>query len=194
MSSDEFRTPSKLFEELDFFYKFFLDACCTKDNCLVNSLIDYEEYDYLNFNVVEYYNYLRIMQDRDGEHSIFMNPPYSDPLPFIKKAWDDSKYFKVVMLLKFDPTTNWFNYAIETDISIHPVYEHQFQFKNKKLQSITSCLQGLENKMRGEKTSVGILPLRKRIKFYTKEGIVSKHSANFPSMIMVFDRTREQSG
>lgn len=36
-----------------------------------------------------------------------MNPPYSNPKPFIEKAWEDSKYCKIVCLVKCDPSTKW---------------------------------------------------------------------------------------
>ncbi len=37
----------------------------------------------------------------------FMNPPYSCPKPFIEKAWDDSRYCRIVCLVKCDPSTKW---------------------------------------------------------------------------------------
>lgn len=40
-------------------------------------------------------------------NSAFMNPPYSNPKPFIEKAWEDSKYCKIVCLVKCDPSTKW---------------------------------------------------------------------------------------
>ncbi len=39
---------------------------------------------------------------------VFVNPPYSNPLPWVKKAIDQSKNCPVVMLLKHDSSTEWF--------------------------------------------------------------------------------------
>jgi len=38
----------------------------------------------------------------------FVNPPYSNPLPWVKKAIFFSKKMPVVMLLKHDSSTEWF--------------------------------------------------------------------------------------
>ena len=44
-----------------------------------------------------------------GERS-FVNPPYSDPLPWVKKAIEESKKGKkIVLLLKADTSTRWFS-------------------------------------------------------------------------------------
>jgi len=41
---------------------------------------------------------------------IFVNPPYSNPLPWVEKAIYENKYHceTVVMLLKHDSSTKWF--------------------------------------------------------------------------------------
>jgi len=53
--------------------------------------------------------------ERDGLHSewvgdrIFLNPPYSNPLPWVEKAIAESKKGKtVVLLLKHDSSTKWY--------------------------------------------------------------------------------------
>ena len=39
----------------------------------------------------------------------YCNPPYSNPLPFVKKAIEESKKGKlIVLLLKMDTSTKWF--------------------------------------------------------------------------------------
>lgn len=45
----------------------------------------------------------------DGDFSAFMNPPYSNPKPFIEKAWEDSKEVRIVCLLKCDTSTSWWS-------------------------------------------------------------------------------------
>ena len=52
--------------------------------------------------------------DRDWGTSTFVNPPYSKPYPWVKKAYDESLRGKtIVMLLKCDTSTKWFHeYAL----------------------------------------------------------------------------------
>tara|TARA_Y100000004_G_scaffold89474_1_gene100375 strand:+ start:618 stop:959 length:342 start_codon:yes stop_codon:yes gene_type:complete len=45
---------------------------------------------------------------RSGYIGAFVNPPYSNPLPWVKKAIAASKKMPVVMLLKHDSSTEWF--------------------------------------------------------------------------------------
>lgn len=217
--SDEFRTPPKLFKELNDVTPFFWDACCKEDNCLVGPKVAYgfPFYNYLNKSFYD----LRNRKDLKDK-SIFINPPYSDPLPFIKKAWEDSKYFRVVLLVKTDMTTKWFNYALDSEPDIYTIHMNQ-----RTGETITEVLTRLQNRtQKVDYKNVGIVHLRKRLKFYVSEevfindydlnksaiydrfgpgvspiletkhynrvedGIVSKASANFPSMIMIFDRRR----
>lgn len=42
--------------------------------------------------------------------SVFMNPPYSNPTPWVKKAYEESKEGKTVVgLLRGDTSTRWFH-------------------------------------------------------------------------------------
>lgn len=46
----------------------------------------------------------------------FVNPPYSNPLAWVKKAIEESKQgVDVVMLLKVDPSTEWYKLLVESD-------------------------------------------------------------------------------
>lgn len=46
----------------------------------------------------------------------FVNPPYSNPLPWVKKAIAEaSQGCDVVMLLKVDPSTEWYKLLVEAD-------------------------------------------------------------------------------
>ena len=48
-----------------------------------------------------------------------MNPPYSNPKPWIEKAIEESQKGKmVVMLLKVDTSTNWFAKIVESKAQI----------------------------------------------------------------------------
>ena len=108
--SDEWQTPKALFKELDELYgPFFLDACCTRVNCLVDKHKDYLQggwgVDYLSQIVHDDIQSRRLNWYEDND-SIFMNPPYSNPEPFIKKAWEDAKYFRVVILVPVSILSN----------------------------------------------------------------------------------------
>lgn len=99
--SDEWQTPKALFKELDELYgPFFWDACCNEENCLVTEQIsilrESKPYDYLLWKHMELFHRM----------NIFMNPPYSNPEPFIKKAWEDAKYFRVVILVPVSILSN----------------------------------------------------------------------------------------
>lgn len=48
--------------------------------------------------------------DREWGTSVFMNPPYSKPTPWCKKAYEESLKGKVVVgLLRGDTSTRWFH-------------------------------------------------------------------------------------
>jgi hypothetical protein len=122
--SDEWRTPQKLFYELSKKYgPFDIDLCATKENTKCQPYYT----DYLN----DVYNRSTIIDDVKTDEKLILslrqiykgdsdyfgnenivawcNPPYSNPLPFIKKAWEDSKYCKIVLLVKVDTSTKWWS-------------------------------------------------------------------------------------
>jgi site-specific DNA-methyltransferase (adenine-specific) len=48
--------------------------------------------------------------DREWGTSTFMNPPYSNPTPWVKKAYEESLKGKLVIgLLRGDTSTQWFH-------------------------------------------------------------------------------------
>jgi hypothetical protein len=48
--------------------------------------------------------------DREWGQRVFMNPPYSNPLPWVKKAYEESLKGKMVVgLLRVDTSTAWFH-------------------------------------------------------------------------------------
>lgn len=114
--SDQRQTPDWLFEELEKEHgPFRVDLCATAENSKDN---DFFYIDYLN-NQVCYRNSKSQWEppntETPGEFlsrfqypvAAFCNPPYSNPKPFIEKAWEDSKYCKIVLLVKCDPSTQW---------------------------------------------------------------------------------------
>ena len=48
--------------------------------------------------------------DREWGTSVFMNPPYSKPTPWVRKAYEESQKGKIVVgLLRGDTSTRWFH-------------------------------------------------------------------------------------
>lgn len=116
MSKDAWETPKDLYNILDKggeymgirfggFY-FDVDLCATHNNTKCSVFYT----DYLN-NIISYLIRDILKLKRASWYSkagtAFMNPPYSNPKPFIQKAWEDSKHFKIVCLVKCDPSTQW---------------------------------------------------------------------------------------
>ncbi len=55
------------------------------------------------------------------ELSVFVNPPWSDPLPFAIKAWEADSF---CFLVKEDPTTEWWS-----KLTAFPCYRFSFNFR-----------------------------------------------------------------
>lgn len=120
-SSDSWRTPQDLFEILDKGgvyqsikfdgFNFDIDLCASKGNskcqyyCVdyLRGLIENIAYKDCPYGQVQI-GFSSIIHDAfHGKepfkiNTCFMNPPYSNPLPFIEKAWEDSKHCKIVCI------------------------------------------------------------------------------------------------
>lgn len=179
-SSDSFRTPPDLFEAIDSVTPCFWDAACIKNNCLVPeqklAVDSWDSYDYLKSNMNLMLSTIRMhchktnhpldckYHDRENL-SVFINPPYSrgQVAKFIAKAWEDAKLFRVVMLLKADMSTNWFNILIDYP-GQQPTHRNQF-----KEWGLKRDYETLLRTMKEDTSRVGILHLRKRVKFLADE-------------------------
>ncbi len=81
--SDSWATPQKVYADLDAEFHFNDDPCPLGGNGGL---------------------------DREWGTSVFMNPPYSNPTPWVKKAYEESLRGKVVVgLLRGDTSTRWFH-------------------------------------------------------------------------------------
>ena len=81
--SDSWRTPAELYASLDAEFHFDDDPCPIGG---VGGL------------------------DRQWGKSVFVNPPYSNPLPWCRKAYEESQRGSVVVgLLRGDTSTRWFH-------------------------------------------------------------------------------------
>jgi len=167
--SDQWQTPDWLFEELNKEFQFDIDLCATKENS--KCPIWYN--DYLK-NKCEGTRkdgcYVRGIGYVDALSNAFMNPPYSNPRPFIEKAWEDSKHCKIVCLVKCDPSTKWWA-----------------TFWNYEDVFLDGGLCALE----GPKPGCEVRFFPKRIKFDPPKGFTGKTSGpSFPSALIIMDRRK----
>jgi len=96
---DERETPEKLFLDLDREFNFTLDPCCTEQNAKCKKFFTKKEDG--------------LVQDW-SEDVVFMNPPYSAILTWIKKAHNEAlKGATVACLIISDTsTTYWHEYCL----------------------------------------------------------------------------------
>ena len=93
--SDNYATPEALYKSLDDEFHFNDDPC-----------------PFLNANSKLFLEGL----SREWNTSVFLNPPYSKPLPWIEKAISENKKNKtIVMLLRMDTSTKWFKLLQEAN-------------------------------------------------------------------------------
>lgn len=189
---DEWRTPDDLFNALDkggeymgmYFegYRFAADLCATKKN--TKCKIFYR--DYLNdVQVSTVYNAprvatMQVYKEIGGtDWTCFMNPPYSTPKPFVEKAWEDSKYCKIVCLIKCDPSTKWWStfwdYSKEVNCRlcrgkgyIQHSYENAPKITCKRCNSTGKVLY------KGPKSGCEVLFFPKRIKFDPPQQLIER--------------------
>lgn len=123
MSNDNWQTPQWLFDELNKEFNFTVDLCATETNKKCYHWVGETEDGGL----------LSLMATLLGDHVCWMNPPYSDPFPFVAKAWEISQYNKVVCLLKVDTSTKW--WAIFWDYAKHkPKDGCEIRFFSKRIK------------------------------------------------------------
>ena len=101
IDKDEARTPPSLFKKLDDRFHFEVDVFCKRSNCVCDAGIFYDE------------GHDALKEDwflPPFDTVFYGNPPYSNPEPFIKKAYEESlKGATVVMLLPADTSTKAFH-------------------------------------------------------------------------------------
>lgn len=78
----------------------------------------------------------------------FVNPPYSDPMPWIQKAIEESQKGKlIVLLLKLDSSTRWFAKLIEAGAHIL-FFNGRLHYGDKGPANFPSALFVLEGSIR----------------------------------------------
>ncbi|QPO91387.1 phage N-6-adenine-methyltransferase [Enterobacter hormaechei] len=118
---DLWRTPPALFAALDAEFCFQLDAAAAPHNALRRKFITAEQ----NTLVTPWADYLSI------PGYVWLNPPYSDITPFVKKAAAESNnQIGTVMLVPADTSVGWFKEAIQTASEVRFITAGRLAFIN----------------------------------------------------------------
>ncbi|MFX2693675.1 phage N-6-adenine-methyltransferase [Enterobacter hormaechei] len=118
---DLWRTPPALFAALDAEFCFQLDAAAAPHNALCRKFITAEQ----NTLETPWADYLNI------PGYVWLNPPYSDITPFVKKAAvESSNQIGTVMLVPADTSVGWFKEAIQTASEVRFITAGRLAFIN----------------------------------------------------------------
>lgn len=118
---DLWRTPPALFASLDAEFCFQLDAAAAPHNALCRKFITSDQ----NTLETPWDDYLTI------PGYAWLNPPYSDITPFVKKAAAESKnQIGTVMLVPADASVGWFREAIQTASEVRFITAGRLAFIN----------------------------------------------------------------
>lgn len=118
---DLWRTPPALFASLDAEFCFQLDAAAAPHNALCRKFITAEQ----NTLETPWADYLSI------HGYVWLNPPYSDITPFVKKAAAESiNQIGTVMLVPADTSVGWFKEAIQTASEVRFITAGRLAFIN----------------------------------------------------------------
>lgn len=118
---DLWRTPPALFAALDAEFCFQLDAAAAPHNALCRRFITAEQ----NTLETPWADYMSI------PGYVWLNPPYSDITPFVKKAAAESaNQIGTVMLVPADTSVGWFKEAIKTASEVRLITAGRLAFIN----------------------------------------------------------------
>lgn len=118
---DSWRTPPALFAALDAEFCFQLDAAAAPQNALCRKFITEEQ----NTLVTPWFEHMQITG------YAWLNPPYSDITPFVKKAAIESENrIGTVMLVPADTSVGWFKEAIQTASEVRFITAGRLAFIN----------------------------------------------------------------
>lgn len=108
---DQWRTPKSVFNTLNTEFQFVCDMASSHENALCKKYFT-EDDNSLSFN---WANAIKAMVGANGNHYVWLNCPYSNPMPWIKKAIEaQASGLGVVMLLNDDTSVGWFAEALKT--------------------------------------------------------------------------------
>lgn len=118
---DLWRTPPAIFVSLDAEFCFQLDAAAAPHNALCRKFITAEQ----NTLETPWADYLNV------PGYVWLNPPYSDITPFVKKAAAESaNQIGTVMLVPADTSVGWFKEAIQTASEVRFITAGRLAFIN----------------------------------------------------------------
>ncbi|MGL4518057.1 MAG: phage N-6-adenine-methyltransferase [Shewanella sp.] len=136
MSNDSWRTPPQVFNTLNEEFDFIADMACSDENKLCNIGFT-EKDDSLSLDwahAVASKN--KFTSNRDY---VWLNCPYSDPMPWVKKAAETQRNgLGVVMLLNSDTSVGWFAEAYKSFSEIRYVMADEMAEENKRHREYTS--------------------------------------------------------
>lgn len=125
MANDTWRTPPEIINFIENkFGKIQVDLCSSDENKVCD------------FNITEEDNFLDdcwlASSMIDAGDLAWCNPPYSNPLPFVKQCvtWANHGY-AVAGILNFDPSTKWFVELINANAMIMPIIGGRVYFLNE---------------------------------------------------------------
>lgn len=120
---DCWRTPPEIFAALNAEFNFQLDAAASEHNTLCPFFIT-EQQNALTTDWSAAMAY--------GGGYVWLNPPYSDIGPFVRKAADEKTFAGLgcVMLVPSDPSVGWFKEAEETASEIRLITGGRLAFVN----------------------------------------------------------------
>ncbi|WP_080395942.1 phage N-6-adenine-methyltransferase [Enterobacter hormaechei] len=118
---DLWRTPPAFFASLDAEFCFQLDAAAAPHNALCRKFITAEQ----NTLETPWADYL------NAPGYVWLNPPYSNITPFVKKAATESaNQIGTVMLVPADTSVGWFKEAIQTASEVRFITAGRLAFIN----------------------------------------------------------------
>ncbi|WP_341845167.1 phage N-6-adenine-methyltransferase [Enterobacter hormaechei] len=118
---DLWRTPPALFAALNAEFCFQLDAAAAPHNALCRKFITAEQ----NTLETPWVDYLTV------PGYVWLNPPYSNITPFVKKAAAESaNQIGTVMLVPADTSVGWFKEAIQTASEVRFITAGRLAFIN----------------------------------------------------------------
>jgi len=99
--SDELETPPWLWRQVQSRFKLYTDACASDKNHLCDDYFTIEN---------------SALEHSWEECSVWLNPPYSNPGPFLAKATES---IITVALIKGDPSTSWWQKYVQNQALIY---------------------------------------------------------------------------
>lgn len=115
---DTYPTPDVVFEPLNAEFRFTVDGAASANNTKVQGCFITAEMDFLRYPV--------------ENERIWVNPPYSKPLPFVKRAVElfEEQNCLVVMLLPVDVSTEWFELITKKATEIRFIVGGRVKFQH----------------------------------------------------------------